>query len=41
MKGLNTDGEGTGIPGGLDAIGAEAADLFLPGQKRTAADVQY
>lgn len=41
MKGLNTDGEGTGIPGGLDAIGSEAADLFLPDQTRTAADVAY
>lgn len=41
MKGLDTDGQGTGIPGGLDAIGAEAATIFLPGTKLSQADVTF
>jgi hypothetical protein len=41
MKGLDTDGQGTGIPGGLDAIGIEAATIFLPGTKLSEADVNF
>jgi len=41
MKGLDSDGNGTSIPGGLDAIGAEAATIFLPGTKLSQADVAF
>lgn len=40
MTGLDTGDNGTGIPGGLDEIGVDAAALFLPGHRLTASELK-
>lgn len=35
MKGLDTNDYGTGIPGGLDSVGMDAARIFLPEDRLT------
>ena len=41
MKGLNSEGAGTGVPGGLDKMGFESAKLFLPGHKLTQSELNF
>jgi len=40
FKGLDTNDNGTGIPGGLDAIGVESTEMFLPGYRLTPAELK-
>lgn len=41
LNGLNTHSNGTGIPGGLDAIGAAAAKLFLPDHRLSTDEAKF
>ena len=40
MKGLDMKDFGTGIPGGLDSVGSDAARIFLPDQRLTPAEAK-